>query len=402
MLRQFCRGGQARDDIGCATFQQGKGVRLPLPPHHFVDDAGVALDDFHDFGGDVFFDVVGHGDSVVAVGVHRDGGINGLEQRLFVDSGDKEARLVKRFGAFGAGADADCRERMADTRKEGAFFGQRTAVAHDGKGIHLQAIVIVETERFMLNHALVKLEARCGEAVTAARVTAVEYRHVVLFGHLVDGGKEAREVLLGVDILFAVSAEPDVLAFFESETFVNVARLDLCEILVQHFGHGAAGHVGAFLGESAVGQVAAGVFGVGHVHVADDVHDAAVGLLWQAFVLAAVASFHVKNRDVQTFGRDGGKAAVGVAENQQGVGFAGGHELVAAIDDVADGSAEVVADGVHVDFGILEAQVLEEHSVQIVVVVLAGVRQEAVEVLAALVNDCGKADNLGAGAHDDQ
>jgi len=31
------------------------------------------------------------------------------------------------------------------------------------------------------------------------------------------------------------------------------------------------------------------MFGIGHVHVADDVHDAAVGLFGQAFVLAAVA-----------------------------------------------------------------------------------------------------------------
>ena len=375
---------------------------LALPPHHFVDDAGVALDDFHHLGADVFFDVVRHGNAVVAVLIHRDGGVDGLQKRLFVDSGDKEAGLVKRFGAFGAGADAHGRERVAHTREEGAFFGERAAVAHDGERVHLQAVVIEEAEGFVLDNALVKLESAGGKAVAAARVAAVEYRHVVLFGHLVDGGEEAREVLLGVDIFFAVGAEQNVLAFFEAEAFVDVAGLDGFQVLVQDFGHGAAGHVGAFLGESAFGQVAAGVFGVGHVYVADDVDDAAVGLFGQAFVLAAVARFHVENRDMQTLGRDSGKATVGVAENQQCIGLAGDHELVAAVDDVADGSAEVVTHGIHVDFGILEAQVLEEHAVQIVVVVLAGVRQEAVEVLAALVNDCGKADNLGAGAHDDQ
>ncbi len=96
---------------------------------------------------------------MVAVLVHRDGGIDCLQERLFVDSGDKEARLVKRFGAFRAGADADCRERMADAREEGTFFGQGAAVAHDGEGVHLQAIVVMESERLMLNHALVELEA---------------------------------------------------------------------------------------------------------------------------------------------------------------------------------------------------------------------------------------------------
>ena len=83
---------------------------LELSPHHLVDDAGVALDDLHDLGRDVFFDVVGHGDAVVAVGVHRDGGVDGLQEGLFVDAGDEEAGLVKRFGAFRAGADADCRD----------------------------------------------------------------------------------------------------------------------------------------------------------------------------------------------------------------------------------------------------------------------------------------------------
>ena len=83
---------------------------LPFSPHHFVNDAGVALDDFHDLGRDVFFDVVRHGDAVVAVGVHRDGGVDSLQEGLFVDAGDEEAGLVKRFGAFRAGADADCRD----------------------------------------------------------------------------------------------------------------------------------------------------------------------------------------------------------------------------------------------------------------------------------------------------
>ena len=226
---------------------------LELSPHHLVDDAGVALDDLHDLGRDIFFDVVGHRDAVVAVGVHRDGGIDSLQEGLFVDAGDEEAGLIKRFGAFRAGADADCRERVADACEEGAFFGERAAVAHDGECVHLQAVVIVESERFVLNHALVELEARGSKAVTAARVATVQNRHVVLFGHLVDGGKEAREVLFGVDVFFAVGAEQNVLALFEAEAGVNVARFDLRKVLVQNFGHGAAGHVCAFLWQSAIG-----------------------------------------------------------------------------------------------------------------------------------------------------
>ena len=377
-------------------------LSLPLSPDHLVDDAGVALDDLHHLGADVLFDVVGYGDAVVAVSVHRHGGIDGLQKRLLVNSRDKEARLVKRFGAFRAGADANSRERMPHAREEGTFFGQGAAVTHDGESVHLQAVVIMESEGFVLNHALVEFEARCSKAVTAARVATVKNRHVVLFGHLVDGGKEAREVLLGINILFAVGAEQNVLTLFEPETLMNVASLDCRQILVQNFGHGAAGHVGAFLGQAAIGQVTAGMFGIRHVHVADNVDDAAVGLFGQALVLAAVARFHVENRDMQTLGGNGREATVGVAQNQQGIGLASDHQLVAAIDDVADGRSEVIAHGVHVDFRILEAQILEEHAVQVVVVVLARVRQNAVEVLAALVNNGGKADDLGASTHDNQ
>ena len=70
---------------------------------------------------------------------------------------------------------------------------------------------------------------------------------------------------------------------------MDVAGLYLLEVVVEHFGHGAAGDVGAFLGEAGVGQVAAGVLAVGHIDVGDDVHNAAVGLLGQALVLAPVA-----------------------------------------------------------------------------------------------------------------
>ena len=39
---------------------------------------------------------------------------------------------------------------------------------------------------------------------------------------------------------------------------------------MQDLGHGAAGDVGALLGEAGVGQIATGVLAVGHVDVGDD------------------------------------------------------------------------------------------------------------------------------------
>ena len=54
--------------------------RLEFAPDHFVDDADVGLYDFHDFGADVFVNVVGDGESVMTVAAEGYGGVNCLEE----------------------------------------------------------------------------------------------------------------------------------------------------------------------------------------------------------------------------------------------------------------------------------------------------------------------------------
>lgn len=137
---------------------------------------------------------------------------------------------------------------------------------------------------------------------------------------------------------------------------------------------------------------------VGHIHVGDDIDDTAVGLLGQALVLAAVASLHVEDRNMETLGSDNAEAAVGVAKDQYAVRLGLGKELVGAVDDVAAGSAKVVTDSIHIDLGLCELQILEEDTVEVVIVVLARVGENHVKVLAALVDDGGETDDLGARA----
>ena len=232
-------------------------------------------------------------------------------------------------------------------------------------------------------------------------MAGVENWHVVLLRHVVDGVEEREEVLLGVDVLLAVGGEEDILALLQAETLVHIARLNLGEVVVEDLRHRRARHVGALLGQAAVGEIAAGVLGVGHVDITDDVDDAAVGLLGQALVLAAVAGLHVEDGDVETLGADDAEAGVGVAKNEDAVGLGLGEEFVGTVDDVAAGGAEVVADGIHVNLRLGELQVAEENAVEIVVVVLAGVGENHVEILAALGDDGGETDYLGAGADDD-
>ena len=374
-----------------------------LPPHHLVNDAGVALDDLDHLGGHGLVGVVGDGSlGQRSLRVELDGGADGLQQAALADAGQREASLVKRLGALGGGADADRRERMPDAREEAGLLRQGAGVGDNGEGVHLQAVVVVEAHGLVHAHARVQLEAGGLQALAGARVAGVQDRHVVFLRQRVDGGEQAREVRLGVDVLLAVRREQHVLLRLQAELGEDIRGLDLVQVGAKDLRHGRARDVGALGGAAGILQVAAGVLGVRQVDVGDHVDDAAVGLLGQALVLAAVARLHVEDGDVQALGRDGGQAAVGVAQDQQCVGLHLNHELVRGRDDVAHGLAQVGAHGVQVDVRVVQRQVAEEDAVQGVVVVLPGVRQQAVEVAAALLDDLGQADDLGARTHDDQ
>ena len=247
----------------------------------------------------------------------------------------------------------------------------------------------MEAQRLVLDDTWVQLEASGLETLAATWVTAVE-----------DG--QAQEILLRVDVLLAMCREKNILALLKVQPLVDVACLNLFEVVVQNLGHGATRHIGAFLGQTAVGQITAGVLAVSHVHITDDIDDAAIGLLGEAFVLAAVAGLHMENGDVKALGTDDAQTAVRVAQDKHCIRLDLYHELVAFGNDVAHGLAQVVAYGIHVDLRIGELQVFEKDTVEVVVVVLAGMGEDTVEILSAFVDDGCQTDNLRARANDDQ
>ena len=259
-----------------------------------------------------------------------------------IDACQDETSLVQSLGALGGGADAHRRERVPHAGEEAALLGQSAGIRDHGEGVHLQAVVVVEAQRLMLDHPLVQLETGLLQTFFAAGMAAVQHGHVVLLRHFIDGSKEAYEVLLRVDVLLPVGGEQNVLALFQSQAGVDVAGFDFLQILVEHFGHGAAGDVGALLGQTVLRQVTAGVLRIAQVHVGNNVHDAAVGLLRKALVLAAVAGFHVEDGDVQPLGADDAEAGVGIPQHQDGIGFQLRHQVVAFGDDVPHGLAQGV------------------------------------------------------------
>lgn len=321
---------------------------------------------------------------------------------MLVDACQDETSLVQGFWALGAGADADSRERMAHAGEKAALLGQGAAVADHGEGVHLQAVVVVEAQRLVLDDPLVQWEAGLVQPLLAPGMAAIQHGHIVLLRHFIDGSKKAHEILLRVDVLLPVGGKQNVLALFQSQAGVNVAGLDFLQVLVEHFGHGAAGDVGALLGQTVLRQVATGVLRVAQVHVGDNVHDAAVGLLRQALVLAAVARLHVEDGDMQPLSSNDAEAGVGVPQHQHGIGFQVNHQVIGLGDDVAHGLAQGIPHRVQVDVRVVQAQVLEEHPVEVVVIVLPRVGQNRVEILPALGDHRGKADDLRSGAHDDE
>lgn len=199
-----------------------------------------------------------------------------------------------------------------------------------------------------------------------------------------------------------MGTEQDVFALLESKALVNVAGLDLGEILMQNLGHRRARDVGTLLRKSAVGKIAACVLAIGHIHVGNYIHDPAVGLLRQAFVLAAVTGLHVEDRNMQALGSDYAEAAVGITQNKNSVRLDCDHQLVTLRDDVAHCLAQVCTDCVHIYLRVCKLEVFEEDTIEVVIVVLAGVRQNHVEILAAFVDDRCKTYDFRTGADNDE
>ena len=211
---------------------RARSAESELPPHHLVDDAGVALDNLHNLCRNVLIHVVRDGDAVKAVAIQRHGGVHCLQQGLLVDAGDDEAGFVDGFGALGGGADADGREGVADGCEEAALFREGARVGDDGKGVHLKAVVVMEAKGLVLDDARVQLEAGGLKALAGTGMAGIQDRHIVLLCHLVDSVEQRQEVLLSVDVLLTMSRKQNVLALLQAQLSMDVRSLNLRKVLM--------------------------------------------------------------------------------------------------------------------------------------------------------------------------
>ena len=139
------------------------------------------------------------------------------------------------------------------------------------------------------------------------------------------------------------------------------------------------------------------MLGEHHVDVGEVVEHLAVELLRHALVEAAVARFHVEDRNLAALGRDHRQAAVGVAQHQHGLGLHLGEYAVDCNDQVTDGvrRASAAFGAVQEVIRLAHTQVVEEDLIQLVVVVLAGVHQDMVAVFVERGQHPRQANDLG-------
>ena len=212
--------------------------------------------------------------------------------------------------------------------------------------------------------------------------------------------EQRTKIFLRVDVFLPVGGEQNVLGFFQTEPGVNVACLDLRKILMQHLRHGASHHKRALLRDARGVQIPPCVLGVAEIHIGGHVHNAAVRFLRQALVKAAIPGLHVENRNVQPLGSDDGQAGVGIAQHQHGVRPDLLHEGVALGNDRTDGLAEIRSGGIQVIVRRTKPQILKEHLVQLVVVILPGVNENLMEIAVAALYGGGQTDDLRPRAED--
>ncbi len=105
---------------------------------------------------------------------------------------------------------------------------------------------------------------------------------------------------------------------------------------------------------------------------------------------------------MQPLGADDGQAAVRIPQHQHRVRPDGGHQLVTLGDDVAHGFTQIGTYGIEINFRISQLQIMEEHAVQVIVVILPRVGKNHIEILTGFVDHRSKANDLRASTHNDE
>ena len=96
------------------------------------------------------------------------------------------------------------------------------------------------------------------------------------------------------------------------------------------------------------------------------------------------------------------QARVCITQHQHSVWFDLHHQFVRRVDDITHRSTEVVTHSIEIHLWVFQFQVFEKHTVEVVVVVLTCMRQDAVEIFTTFIYHRRQAYNLRASTNNDE
>lgn len=266
--------------------------------------------------------------------------------------------------------DAEDRRLLLDTAGVGDDRGGTADEAHE----------LDVAERVDDAHARVVEEAGLLEAGATARVQRDDDLRLV--GDGVHRGDEGLDVLRVVDIARAVQRGDDVVAL-DADLLTHGVGVEAGLVLEQGVDHRVADEVDLVGVGALVAQVADRVGARREEQVRELVGDEAVDLLGHRHVEGAQAGLDVGEGDAELARHEGsGHGGVDVAVDDDEVGAALGEELLEGDHHLGRLGAVRAGTDTEIDVGLGDAQLAEEDVRHLVVVVLAGVHEQLLDVVS--------------------
>ena len=97
----------------------------------------------------------------------------------------------------------------------------------------------------------------------------------------------------------------------------------------------------------------------------------------------------MEDRGLKALGGNRGKRGIGIAQNQNGVRLFLFDQFIGRGDDVPHRPAEVIPDAGKIEIRFAEPKLFEEDLIQFVVIILAGVDEDMLELAVAGFDDFG-------------
>ena len=305
---------------------------------------------------------------------------------------------------FGIGAD-----RYAGDAEDGRFFLQAAAVGQDQPGVHVQVEKFEIAERLGTPDPLdfvagieVMRKAELFRHLPRARVNREDDRQFPGDGR--QGLQQAGEDLRVVDVAGAMQSHGGITAGLQAHLGAEIEACSHLAVLHQGVDHDVADEEDLLRRHAFGFQVLVGEVVGGEQVVAEDVGAEAVDFLRHAHIPRTQTGLDVRHLDAELLGGDGaGHGRVDVADNDHQIGLLFQADLLEGDHDLCRLLGVRAAADFQVDVGLGHAEIVEEGFAHLLVVVLAGVDEEVLDLLGVFVHgldDRGHFHEVGAGTDD--